>query len=256
MKVFLHIECVIGMNAEEFWSAFTRDVKISRSAANASIPDVSDLRMRLALAAMVKSLWSKTLNTLQLRPDHSERPAGLRWRSNTFFIVATVAVGLFTDLWLYSLVVPVLPFMLQDRVGVPRNQIQSHVDGMLAAYAAASVCFSPIAGVLADRMSTRQAPFLLGVAALFGATVLLFLGTTLPVLLVARVLQGVSSAVVWTLGLALCIETVGPENLGKTIGSVRRSLLGVSSVFINPSSDLQLHFRWYSRGTNGWRRVI
>ena len=36
----------------------------------------------------------------------------------------------------------------------------------------------------------------------------------------ARVLQGVSAAVVWTVGLALVLDTVGPENLGKTIGSV------------------------------------
>jgi predicted MFS family arabinose efflux permease len=49
---------------------------------------------------------------------------------------------------------------------------------------------------------------------------LLFVGTTLPVLTLARVLQGVSSAFVWTVGLALCLETVGPKNLGKTIGSV------------------------------------
>ena len=51
-------------------------------------------------------------------------------------------------------------------------------------------------------------------------TVLLFVGRDVGALLVARVLQGISSAVVWSLGLAMCIETVGPENLGKTIGTV------------------------------------
>lgn len=170
---------------------------------------------------MAKSTWQKTLNTLQLKRDYSEKPAALRWRSNTFFIVATVAVGLFTDLFLYGLVVPILPFVLRDRVGLPEEQIQSHVSGLLAAYAGASVICSPIAGILADRMSTRQAPFLLGLTALLGATILLFLGSTVPVLAVARVLQGISAAFVWTIGLALCLETVGPENLGKTIGSVR-----------------------------------
>ena len=63
-------------------------------------------------------------------------------------------------------------------------------------------------------------PFLAGLVALLLATVLLFVGTTLPVLAVARILQGVSAAFVWTIGLALCLETVGAENLGKTIGSV------------------------------------
>lgn len=169
---------------------------------------------------MVGTTTKKVLNTLQFSRDYSVKPWGLQWRSNTLFIVSTVGIGLFTDLFLYGLIVPVLPSILQDRVGVPDDQIQSNTSGLLAAYAAASFITSPIAGIMADRISTRQAPFLLGLTALLFATVLLFIGTTIPVLAVARVLQGVSAAFVWTIGLALCLETVGPENLGKTIGSV------------------------------------
>jgi MFS family permease len=117
-------------------------------------------------------------------------------------------------------VVPILPSILRDKVGVPDKDIQSDVSGLLAAYAAASVITSPFAGVIADRLSSRRAPFLVGLLALLLATILLFVGTTLPVLAIARVLQGISSAFVWTVGLALCLETVGPKNLGKTIGSV------------------------------------
>jgi predicted MFS family arabinose efflux permease len=61
---------------------------------------------------------------------------------------------------------------------------------------------------------------LLGVTALIGATVLLLVGRTIPVLLVARALQGISAGFVWTAGMALCLDTVGAENLGKTIGAV------------------------------------
>ncbi|QIW98954.1 hypothetical protein AMS68_004472 [Peltaster fructicola] len=177
-------------------------------------------RLTAAIARMAPTRWDSLLNSLQIKNDYSQKPVGLRWRSNTLFIVSTVAVGLFVDLFLYGLVVPILPFMLQDRIGLPDEQIQSHVDGLLAAYAAASVLFSPIAGILADRMSSRQSPFLLGLTALLGATVLLFLGRSVAVLAVARVLQGISAAFVWTIGLALCLETVGPDNLGKTIGSI------------------------------------
>ncbi|KAI4176794.1 MAG: hypothetical protein LQ346_007801 [Caloplaca aetnensis] len=148
------------------------------------------------------------------------KPIGLRWRSSTLFIVSTVGIGLFTDLFLYGLVVPILPFILQDRVSLPQDQIQSHVSALLAAYAGASVLFSPPAGVIADRTSSRQTPFLIGLVALLGATLMLFLGQTVPVLVVARILQGTSAAVVWTIGLALVLDTVGPENLGKTIGSI------------------------------------
>ena len=183
---------------------------------------------RLSLATSLKGLALKTApstagkaqNMFLFKKDYCRRPYGLEWRSNTLFIVATVGIGLFTDLFLYALVVPILPSFLKDKVGVPDEDIQSDVSGLLAAYAAASVVTSPLAGVIADRMSSRRASFLVGLLALLLATVLLFVGTTLPVLTVARVLQGVSSAFVWTVGLALCLETVGPKNLGKTIGSV------------------------------------
>ncbi|KAL8782429.1 MAG: hypothetical protein Q9213_005393 [Squamulea squamosa] len=148
------------------------------------------------------------------------KPIGLAWRSNTLFIVSTVGIGLWTDLFLYGLVVPILPFILQDRVNLPENQIQSYVSALLAAYAGAAVLFSPPAGVIADRVPTRQAPFLVGLVALLAATLMLLLGQSVAVLILARVLQGVSGAVVWTIGLALLLDTVGPENLGKTIGSI------------------------------------
>lgn len=157
-------------------------------------------------------------------------PWGFQWRSSTLFITATVGIGLFTDLFLYGLVVPILPFILRDRIDLPLSEAQTHVSGLLAAYAGASVLFSIPAGVLADRTSTRQLPFLVGLAALLAATLMLFLGQTLPVLIIARVLQGTSAAVVWTIGLALVLDTVGPENLGKTIGSVRIA----SGVFSRP----------------------
>lgn len=125
-------------------------------------------------------------------------PFALKWRSNTIFIIATVAVGLFTDLFLYGLIVPVLPFMLQDRVDIPEDKVQSYVSGLLAAYAGASVCFSIPAGWVADRTNARRTPFLTGLLALLAATIMLAFGQSVAVLVLARVLQGISAAVVWT----------------------------------------------------------
>ena len=148
-------------------------------------------------------------------------PWGLQWRSSALFIITTVGIGLFTDLFLFGIVVPILPFLLVDRIHLPQDQVQGYVSGLLAAYAGASVLFSPVAGIIADRYSkSRQLPFLLGLLALVLATVLLALGQSIAVLAVARVLQGLSAAVVWTVGLALVLDTVGPGKLGTTIGSI------------------------------------
>jgi MFS family permease len=125
-----------------------------------------------------------------------------------------------TDLFLYSLIVPILPFMLHDRLSIPHAAIQTNTSLLLACYAGASVIFSLPAGILTDRLSARQLPFLCGIASLFAATLLLWLGQHLWLLIVARILQGLSGAVVWTIGLALVMDTVGSDQLGTAIGSI------------------------------------
>ncbi|KAK8249963.1 major facilitator superfamily domain-containing protein [Phyllosticta capitalensis] len=147
-------------------------------------------------------------------------PIGLRWRSSKGFIVSTVGMGIFTDMVLYCLIVPVLPFMLEDRIHLPEDQIQKQVSNLLAVYAGASVIGSPITGVLADRWGTRRMPFLLGLTSLLLATILFALGQSILALTIARALQGLSAAVVWVVGLALLVETVGSENMGAVIGSI------------------------------------
>lgn len=147
-------------------------------------------------------------------------PLGLKWRSSTLFIVSVVGVGIFTDLFVYAILVPVLPFVLRDRIGIPDSQLQLTTSVLLGAMAASSFLFSPVAGIIADKVGDRQKPFLVGLIALAGSTVLLAFGNSVAAITVARVLQGMSSAVVWVVGLAICLETVGPSRLGTTIGTI------------------------------------
>jgi MFS family permease len=116
--------------------------------------------------------------------------------------------------------VPIIPYVLEDHIGVPKASIPIHSSSLLAAYAAASVLASPPAGIIADRLNRRQLPFLFGLAALTGATILFFTAKTVVMLSVARVLQGISGAIVWTVGLALIYDTVGSKKLGVVMGSV------------------------------------
>lgn len=115
---------------------------------------------------------------------------------------------------------PILPFILEDRLQIPSSEVQSYTSILLAAYAGASVLASFPAGIIADKTAARQVPFLFGLTALLGATILLYFGRSIGVLIVARMLQGISAAVVWTVGLALILDTVGSKKLGVTIGSI------------------------------------
>jgi MFS family permease len=81
-----------------------------------------------------------------------------------------------------------------------------------------------VLGWFADRSKSRQLPLLLGLIALGGATVLLCLGSTITLLVVGRLLQGISAAVVWTVGLALLVDTVGQDGIGQAMGYVTLSM--------------------------------
>lgn len=136
----------------------------------------------------------------------SNRPATA---FNTIFIIATVAAGLFTDVFLYGFIMPRSPSMLRDRINIPQEKMQSYVFGMLAAYVGASVVFSIPAAWIADRTSARRTPFPVGLAVLLAATVLLAVGRSFAVLFLSGILQKISAAIIWAVGLAMVLDTVG-----------------------------------------------
>jgi MFS family permease len=59
-----------------------------------------------------------------------------------------------------------------------------------------------------------------GLVTLAGSTVMLCVGSSISVLVIGRLLQGVSAAVVWTVGLALLVDTVGRDEIGEAMGIV------------------------------------
>lgn len=83
---------------------------------------------------------------------------------------------------------------------------------------------SAICGWLADRAKSRRVPMLFGLVALAGATLLLCLGRSTTAMLIGRMLQGASAAVVWTVGLALMADTVRPTEIGQMVAWVSLSL--------------------------------
>ncbi|KAH6642984.1 major facilitator superfamily domain-containing protein [Boeremia exigua] len=164
---------------------------------------------------MVRPGWLASLT------HHSEKPpAWLKFRSSDGFIIGTVSLAVFTDMFLYGIIVPVIPFALQSRSHVEKDRVQYWVSVLVAIYGASLFAFSPICGWLADRGASRRSPLLLGLIALLGSTVLLQVGNTTGILVAGRVLQGASAAVVWVIGLALLADTIPQENLAQAMGYV------------------------------------
>lgn len=71
-----------------------------------------------------------------------------------------------------------------------------------------------IAGWLADRSSSRQAPLLTGLGLAFVATLVFCFARAPWVLVIARTFQGFSASVIYTTGLALIADTVPAEEVG------------------------------------------
>ncbi|RAH54057.1 MFS amine transporter [Aspergillus piperis CBS 112811] len=145
-------------------------------------------------------------------------------RSSTTFAVIVVCVAVFTDIFLYGLVVPMLPFALAERVGLTDADIQRWNSILLASYGASIMLGSLLFGWMGDRTRTKQLPFLLGVGVMGGATLLFSLTSSLTLILLARILQGCSTAIVFTIGFSLMLDTVGEQYIGRAIGFTSMSL--------------------------------
>lgn len=156
----------------------------------------------------------------RLIPFRGKRPILLEYRSSKVFIVFAMCWAVFTDVFLYGVIVPVIPFALQDRVHVSADDTQHWVSVLLAVYAAALLFFSPLFGFLADWANSRKTTLLAGLIILAGSTLMLCVGKTITVLVVGRTLQGASASVVWVVALALMADTVSEEESGKAMGYV------------------------------------
>lgn len=123
-----------------------------------------------------------------------------------------VCLALFTDMLIYGMVVPLVPTYART-FGVSQGMI-----GLLfGSYAAALFLATPLFGLLADRVG-RRGPLLWGLLGLAAATLLFAFAGSFPLLLLARVLQGISGAATWTAGLALLADVAPPQTRGRTMG--------------------------------------
>ncbi|KAK8181296.1 major facilitator superfamily domain-containing protein [Phyllosticta citribraziliensis] len=170
--------------------------------------------------------WTTVKQTVM---QSSERPPWLlRYRSSSAFVCGSVAIAVFTDIFLYAVIVPVMPFALTARVGISPDSIQHWNSILIAVYGGALVVASPICGWLADRSTSRRLPLLAGLLALAGSTVMLNVGRTIGIFVAGRVLQGISAAVVWVVGLALIVDTVGQQDTAQAMGYVSLAMsLGI-----------------------------
>ncbi|KAF4761305.1 hypothetical protein HAV15_007930 [Penicillium sp. str.  len=152
--------------------------------------------------------------------DHQE-PWGFQWRSSAYFIVATVAVALLTDMYLYGFIVPLLPFILEHRLGLDASLTQRISTALLSQSALVMVVASPLIGYHADRSGAKRGWLLFGLAgALLGSLILAMATSAVWAFFAGRLVQSVASTGLWVVGMATLADNVPAGELGKMYGFV------------------------------------
>lgn len=77
------------------------------------------------------------------------------------------------ELFLYGFIVPILPYMLQKRIGVNKKETQSITSNLLGIFAGIQVLMAPVIGILSDKTSRRKVPLLFGLSIALAGTILM-----------------------------------------------------------------------------------
>ncbi|QSZ34534.1 hypothetical protein DSL72_006128 [Monilinia vaccinii-corymbosi] len=160
----------------------------------------------------------------QEEEQEQKEPKFLDLRASKWFIVSTICVASFSDSFIYGVVIPVLPNELKRRIGVADEDLELWNSMLLTAFGFAQLIASPLFGYYADRSPSRRTPLLLGFFSNAAATAVLYIAQSVWILALSRFLQGLSAAVVYTVGFALLADTVGSKDIGQWMGYVISSL--------------------------------
>ncbi|GAA6020653.1 hypothetical protein JCM10207_007811 [Rhodosporidiobolus poonsookiae] len=177
--------------------------------------------MRLRTTGSTEAKGAKEENPIdrqELAPaPQGRRPLFLRLRASTGFIALAVGFSVLVDLSSYSLAVPVIPFRLEQ---LGYEDVGGLTGWLVAAYAGGLIVSSPPAAWIGARFKNRQIPLTLGLLFMAGAIVMMMLANSFALMCVARILQGFSGTVLWTIGLALVTDSAPEVRVGIVLGQV------------------------------------
>lgn len=177
------------------------------------------------------------------RSELQTQPWGSKWRSSYWFVTFVVWLGVATDLVVYSMVIPVVPFQL-EKLGY--KDVASLTGWLLFAYSGGlAIATIPVA-VWSEKYDARKLPLVAGVFILIGSQIMFMEAPAYWVMCLARALQGIGSTMVWVVGLALLCDEAPPELVGRQLG-IAMSGLSLGAL-VGPPVGGGLYTRFGFRG--------
>nr|XP_018260209.1 uncharacterized protein I303_07126 [Kwoniella dejecticola CBS 10117]OBR82367.1 hypothetical protein I303_07126 [Kwoniella dejecticola CBS 10117] len=126
-----------------------------------------------------------------------------------------VTYGAWTEAFVYMVGVPVIPFRLED---LGYTHISTKSSWFLFAYCIAISVYTLPNAILLDRKLWRRGPMIIATCAMQLSLLLLILVKRYWVMILARIIQGLSCTVIWSVGFALICENVDKKIIGRQLG--------------------------------------
>ncbi|KAL1406570.1 hypothetical protein Q8F55_008276 [Vanrija albida] len=166
-----------------------------------------------------------------------------QWRSSSWYITLVVTVGTFSDILSYAIIIPVIPYHLQD---LGHENVSALTSWLLFAYSAGIFISTFPVAYFFHRYPVRRMPLVVAVLIMEGSFVLFMVAKPYWCMVLSRVIQGACSAVVWTVGFALICENIDPKNLGTNLG-IAFSGVAVGVTVAPPiGGALYQHLGWHA----------
>ncbi|KAJ5562733.1 hypothetical protein N7535_002822 [Penicillium sp. DV-2018c] len=182
--------------------------------------------------------------------NRSWRTWGHRWRSSDTFILSSMSMALFTgsyyylprpltniiiylgiylgsrlltaivspDEMLFAFMVPLLPHIFENRLGLDTSLTQRFTSIFLVEGALISIISSPFVGDIADRASSKKVLLLVLLVLTLISVLCLSVTTSLIWLFIGRFFQCIVSNALYIVGIATMAENLGSEHMGKIAG--------------------------------------
>lgn len=141
----------------------------------------------------------------------TQRPLG---RNAFFFVLVTVAI----DMLAFGLIIPVIPALIEELMGLGPAEAVAWGGALTATYALMNFLFGPTLGGLSDRFGRRPV-LLASVGTLAVDFLIMGLAGTITWLFIGRALSGISGATFSTAN-AYIADTTSPEARGRAFGMV------------------------------------
>ena len=125
--------------------------------------------------------------------------------------------------------VPLLPYIFEQRMHLDTSLIQRVTLFFLSEGALVSVVSCPILGHVADYASSKRNLLLYSLAVVSISSLFIALTTSVVWLFVLRVFQAAASNALWIVGVSTLADNIGSEHIGKISGMISTVAAGGTS---------------------------